>query len=70
MVSALKVQGHYCKCTKFQFNSLHMTTFLFLFKIFKVVLFTVSVLGRKEGYTVKYTPLPDGVPKGEAQGNF
>ena len=28
----------------------------------------VSVLGREEGYTVKYTPLPEGVPKGEAQG--
>ena len=31
--------------------------------------FTVSVLGRDEGFTVKYTPLPEGVPKGEAQGN-
>ena len=26
--------------------------------------FTVSVLGRDEGYTVKYTPLPKGVPEG------
>ena len=24
---------------------------------------TVSVLGRDKGYTVKYSPLPDGVPK-------
>ena len=30
---------------------------------------TVSVLGRDEGYTVKYNPLPEGVPEGEAQGN-
>ena len=30
---------------------------------------TVSILGREEGYTVKYTPLPEGVPKGEARGN-
>ena len=30
---------------------------------------TVSVLGQEEGYTVKYNPLPEGVPKGEAQGN-
>ena len=29
----------------------------------------VSVLGRDEGYTVKYNPLPEGVPEGEAQGN-
>ena len=27
------------------------------------------VLGREEGYTVKYTPSPDGIPEGEAQGN-
>ena len=26
---------------------------------------TVSVLGQDEGYTVKYTPLPEGVPEGE-----
>ena len=30
---------------------------------------TVSVLGRHEGYTFKYNPLPEGVPEGEAQGN-
>ena len=27
---------------------------------------TVSVLGREEGYTIIYTPLPEGVPEGEA----
>ena len=26
---------------------------------------TVSVLLPEEGYTVKYTPLPEGVPEGE-----
>ena len=25
----------------------------------------VSVLGRDEGYMVKYNPLPEGVPEGE-----
>ena len=30
---------------------------------------TVSVLGREEGYTVKYTPPPEGVPEGKARGN-
>ena len=30
---------------------------------------TVSVLGREEGYTVKYNPLPEEVPEGEARGN-
>ena len=30
---------------------------------------TVSVLGRDEGYKVKYTPSPKGVPEGKAQGN-
>ena len=29
---------------------------------------TVSVLGQDEGYTVKYNPLPEGVPEGKAQG--
>ena len=29
----------------------------------------VSVLGQEEVYTVKYYPLPEGVPEGEAQGN-
>ena len=27
----------------------------------------VSVLGRDKGYTVKYNPLSQGVPEGEAQ---
>ena len=31
--------------------------------------YNVSVLGRDEGYTVKYTPLPEGVPEGEARGS-
>ena len=26
----------------------------------------LSVLGQDKGYTVKYTPLPEGVPKGKA----
>ena len=30
---------------------------------------TVSVLGRDKGYTVKYNPLPEGVPEGKARGN-
>ena len=30
---------------------------------------TVSVLGREEGYTVKYTPSPEGVPVDEGRGN-
>ena len=30
---------------------------------------TVTVLGRDEGYMVKYNPLPEGVPEGEAPGN-
>ena len=31
--------------------------------------YTVSVLGREEGYTFKYTPSSEGVPEGEARGN-
>ena len=31
---------------------------------FSVLGNTVSVLGREEGYTVKYTPAPEGHPKG------
>ena len=29
----------------------------------------VSVLGRDEGYTIKYNPLPEGVPEGKARRN-
>ena len=29
----------------------------------------VSVLGREEGYTIKYTPPSEGVPEGEVRGN-
>ena len=31
-------------------------------------IFIVSVLGRDKGYTVKYNPLPEGVPEGESRG--
>ena len=31
--------------------------------------YTLSVLGRDKGYTIKYNPLPEGVPEGEARGN-
>ena len=31
--------------------------------------YNVSILGRDEGYTVKYNPLLKGVPEGEARGN-
>ena len=34
-----------------------------------MILNTVSVLGQDEGYLVKYTPSPEGVPEGDAQGN-
>ena len=34
-----------------------------------MVLNTVSVLGRDKGLTVKYNPLPEGVPEGKALGN-
>ena len=33
------------------------------------IAYIVPVLGQEEGYMVKYTPLPEGVPEGEAQGN-
>ena len=38
-------------------------------RVDKVARETVSVLGPDKGYTVKYNPLPEGVPEGEAQGN-
>ena len=31
--------------------------------------YIVSVLGRDEGYTVKYNPLPEGVPEDKARWN-
>ena len=39
-------------------------------KIFVQTVHTVSILGRDEGYTVKYTPLPEGVPEDKARGNY
>ena len=33
-------------------------------------MFNVSVLGQDVGYTVKFNTLPEGVPKGKAQGNY
>ena len=36
---------------------------------FTVLNCTVSVLGRDDGYTVKYNPLPEGVPEGKARRN-
>ena len=40
-----------------------MHTILFSYNII------VSVIGQEEGYTVKYTPPPEGSPEGKAQGN-
>ena len=34
------------------------------------VIENVSVLGREEGYTVKYTPTSEGVPEDQAWGNW
>ena len=42
--------------------------FVFLY-IVNIANYTVSVLGQEEGYTVKYIPLPEGFPEGEARGN-
>ena len=41
----------------------------YLFPKLSILEYIVSVLGQEEGYTVKYTPLPEVVPEGEAQGN-
>ena len=32
-------------------------------------IYFVSVLGPEKGYTIKYNPLPEGVPESNAQGN-
>ena len=34
------------------------------------MVYTVSVLEQDKGNTVKFIPLPKGVPEGIAQGNF
>ena len=39
------------------------------YNMYCFTLYTVSILGRYEGYTVKYIPLPEGVPEGEAPGS-
>ena len=41
-----------------------------LFKNISFGIFIVSVLGQEEGYTVKYTPLPEGVTKGQSPREF
>ena len=43
--------------------------FLLMTTLVDVTTSTISVLGQEEGYTVKYTPLPEGVPEGKARGN-
>ena len=40
-----------------------------MFQAVDTQLNTVSVLGQDKGYTVKYNPLPEGVPEGEARWN-
>ena len=36
--------------------------------LFKAIQYIVSVLGRDEGYTVKYTPLAKALPEGDPEG--
>ena len=45
------------------------TDFLYLPGKSALTLSFVSVLGQEEGYTVKYTPPPEGGPEGKARGN-
>ena len=52
------MSGYYCKSG----NSTHIRPNANL-------VHTVSVLGQDEKYTVKYNPLPEGVPEGEIRGN-
>ena len=35
---------------------------------YHILMYIVSVLGRNKGYTVKYTPLAEGVPEGNPEG--
>ena len=60
----------YVVFTEFKTSALLMFNYNLpkLLDIFRYV-YIVSVLGQEEGYAVKYTPLPEGVPEGEAQGN-
>ena len=55
------------------FRSLFISPVLWVLSLYNTVyvtdLDTVSVLERDKGYTVKYEPLPEGVPEGKAQGN-
>ena len=46
-------------CNTIQYNTIKYNTIQYI----------VSVLGRDKGYTVKYNPLLEGVPEGEARGN-
>ena len=36
----------------------------------QMTIYIVSVLGQEEGYTVQYTPSPEGDSKGKARGKF
>ena len=53
-----KMEANLEEIIKIQFTPIEMVT-----------TYTVSVLGREEGYTVKFTPLPEGIPEDKAQGN-
>ena len=60
----------FCCCIRY--SEVHQYCILLYYTILcipSILHYTVSVLGRDEGYTVKYTPSPEGVSEGEAQGN-
>ena len=65
----VSLHSHVLHCTSLYCSKLQECNKLYYNIVRAVLLCTVSVLGRDEGYTVKYNPLPEGVPEGEAQGN-
>ena len=65
----VSLHSHVLHCTSLYCSKLQECNKLYYNIVRAVLLCTVSVLGRDEGYTVKYNPLPKGVPEGEAQGN-
>ena len=65
--AALKyIHRHFLCHSSLNCTPIHNTA---LNSVLHLLNYTVSVLGREEGYTFKYTPLPEGVPEGEAREN-
>ena len=68
--SGKKLKENYFNITVKRLILFLLSAWMISFGLNKVGRHIVSVLGQDEGYTVKYNPLPEGVPEGAARGTL